>query len=188
MMDSLLRLSLTLSRSPLAGAFGEFQYPTPPLWFYPHEAIEAHRAFVARRRFLRPEEEYRAATAEEWDQFLAHFEKRKASVGTCARAFGSPCIHDACLRRMLAPPTRPHRTGTACRDPRQPHRPDRQSREGGLARRGRISPAAQPSSTIEKRFKVACIKRFSEHDQVPPGLPVSSAVSRREGPGLRSAQ
>ena len=61
---------------------------------YPQEAIEAHRAFIARRRAIRPSEEYRTPTDEEWDAFLAHFEKRKVSVGTCARAFGTPCIHE----------------------------------------------------------------------------------------------
>jgi integrase len=72
---------------------------------YPDEAIEAHRAFIARRRATRPSEEYRTPTDEEWDAFLAHFEKRKVSVGTCARAFGTPCIHEhACVRCSLLRP------------------------------------------------------------------------------------
>jgi integrase len=61
---------------------------------YPAETIEAHRAFIARRRATRPSEEYRTPSDEEWDAFLAHFEKRKVSAGTCARAFGTPCIHE----------------------------------------------------------------------------------------------
>jgi Phage integrase family len=60
---------------------------------YPAEAIEAHRAFLARRRATRPSEEYRTPTDEEWDAFLAHFEKRKVSVGTCASAYGTSCLH-----------------------------------------------------------------------------------------------
>lgn len=72
---------------------------------YPAETIEAHRAFISRRRATRPSEEYRTPTDEEWDSFLAHFEKRKVSVGTCARAFGSPCIHEhACVRCSLLRP------------------------------------------------------------------------------------
>jgi integrase len=72
---------------------------------YPMEAIEAHRAFVARRRATRPSEEYRTPTEDEWDDFLAHFEKRKVSVGTCGRAFGTPCIHEhACVRCSLLRP------------------------------------------------------------------------------------
>jgi hypothetical protein len=72
---------------------------------YPAETIEAHRAVIARRRATRPSEEYRAPTDQEWDAFLAHFEKRKVSVGTCARAFGTPCIHEhACVRCPLLRP------------------------------------------------------------------------------------
>ncbi|MFF2078370.1 tyrosine-type recombinase/integrase [Kitasatospora sp. NPDC058162] len=72
---------------------------------YPADAIEAHRAFIARRRTLRPSEEYRTPTNEEWDAFLAHFEKRKLSLGTCARAFGTSCVHEhACVRCSLLRP------------------------------------------------------------------------------------
>ncbi|MBF8193664.1 site-specific integrase [Nonomuraea sp. K274] len=72
---------------------------------YPAEAIEAHRAFIARRRAARPSQEYRTPTDAEWDEFLTHFEKRKLSIGTCARAFATPCIHEhACIRcPMLRP-------------------------------------------------------------------------------------
>jgi len=72
---------------------------------YPEETIQAHLAFLARRRSLRPTEEYRTPTDEEWQEFLGHFERRKISIGTCARAFGSPCIHEhACVRcSMLWP-------------------------------------------------------------------------------------
>jgi len=72
---------------------------------YPAETIEAHRAFIARHRATRPSEESRTPTEEEWDAFLAHFEKRKVSIGTCARAFGTPCIHEhACVRCSLLRP------------------------------------------------------------------------------------
>jgi hypothetical protein len=66
---------------------------------YPDEAIQAHLAFLARRRALRPSEEYRVPTDNEWAEFLGHFERRKVSTGTCGRAFGTPCIHEhACIR------------------------------------------------------------------------------------------
>jgi integrase len=66
---------------------------------YPHEAIQAHLAFLARRRALRPTEEYRTPTDAEWEEFLGHFERRKVATGTCGRAFGTPCIHEhSCLR------------------------------------------------------------------------------------------
>ena len=72
---------------------------------YPDEAIQAHLAFLARRRALRPGDEYRVPTDEEWSEFLGHFEQRKVSIGTCARAFSTPCIHEhACVRcSMLWP-------------------------------------------------------------------------------------
>lgn len=69
---------------------------------YPDEAIQAHLAFLGRRRSLRPSDEYRVPTNEEWTEFLGHFEKRKVSIGTCGRAFSTPCIHEhACLTEMI---------------------------------------------------------------------------------------
>ena len=66
---------------------------------YPDEAIQAHLAFLTRRRALRPSEEYRVPTDEEWAEFLGHFELRKVATGTCGRAFGTPCMHEhSCLR------------------------------------------------------------------------------------------
>lgn len=66
---------------------------------YPTDAIEAHRAFIARRRALRPTEEYRAVTPEEWQEFLGHFERRKLALGECGRAYGTDCAHEhACVR------------------------------------------------------------------------------------------
>ena len=69
---------------------------------YPHEAIQAHLAFLARRRAQRPTEEYRTPTDAEWAEFLGHFERRKLATGLCGRAFGTPCIHEhSCLRCAL---------------------------------------------------------------------------------------
>ena len=61
---------------------------------YPEEAINGHRAFLARRRALRPSEEYRTPTDEEWEEFLGHFERRKLALGDCGRAWGTSCIHE----------------------------------------------------------------------------------------------
>jgi hypothetical protein len=69
---------------------------------YPEEAINGHRAFLARRRALRPGEEYRTPTDAEWDEFLGHFERRRVALGDCARAWGSGCIHEhSCVRCPL---------------------------------------------------------------------------------------
>ncbi len=66
---------------------------------YPEEVINHHLAFLARRRALRPTEEYRVPSDEEWEQFLGHFERRKVATGICGRAFATPCIHEhSCLR------------------------------------------------------------------------------------------
>jgi len=66
---------------------------------YPDEAIRSHLAFLARRRALRPSEEYRTPTDAEWAEFLGHFERRKVATGICGRAFSTPCIHEhSCLR------------------------------------------------------------------------------------------
>jgi hypothetical protein len=69
---------------------------------YPDEAIQAHLAFLARRRALRPTEEYRSPTDTEWQEFLGQFERRKVATGICGRALGTPCIHEhSCLRCAL---------------------------------------------------------------------------------------
>ncbi|WP_207757404.1 tyrosine-type recombinase/integrase [Nonomuraea cypriaca] len=66
---------------------------------YPEDVISHHRAFIARRRSLRPSEEYRDITPEEWQEFLGHFELRKVALGICTRDFGTPCAHEhACVR------------------------------------------------------------------------------------------
>jgi integrase len=72
---------------------------------YPQEVINGHRAFIARRRALRPAEEYRVPTEQEWDEFLGHFQHRKLALGTCGRSYATPCIHEhACLRCPLMRP------------------------------------------------------------------------------------
>jgi hypothetical protein len=72
---------------------------------YPEEVINGHRAFIARRRALRPSEEYRTPTDAEWDEFIGHFERRKVSVGDCGRSYDTPCIHEhSCLRCPLLRP------------------------------------------------------------------------------------
>jgi hypothetical protein len=86
-------------------AFGQLRYPTSPEAVYPEEVINAHRAFIARRRALRPGEEYRTPTDEEWAEFVCHFAKRKVSIGDCGREYGTPCQHEhACIRCPLLRP------------------------------------------------------------------------------------
>jgi hypothetical protein len=72
---------------------------------YPEEVITGHRAFIARRRELRPSQEYRTPTDQEWTEFLGHFEHRKVALGDCGRSYDTPCIHEhSCLRCPLLRP------------------------------------------------------------------------------------
>jgi hypothetical protein len=79
--------------------FRQFRYPTSPEAVYPEEVITGHRAFIARRRALRPSAEYRTPAEAEWEEFLGHFERRKLALGDCGRAYGTSCIHEhSCIR------------------------------------------------------------------------------------------
>jgi integrase len=72
---------------------------------FPDDVIRAHRAFIHNRRSLRPADEYRAVTSEEWDEFEQHFAKRKIAIGDCMRAYGTNCVHEyACEQCKLARP------------------------------------------------------------------------------------
>ncbi|HEX3730360.1 MAG TPA: hypothetical protein VHV47_11190 [Opitutaceae bacterium] len=73
---------------------------------YPEEVINGHRAFIARRRSLRPGEEYRTPTDEEWEEVLGHFERQRVALGECGRSYSAPCIHEhSCLRCPLLRPS-----------------------------------------------------------------------------------
>jgi integrase-like protein len=79
---------------------------------YPEEVISGHRAFIARRRALRPGAEYRTPTDAEWEEFLGHFERRKLALGDCGRAYGTSCIHEhSCIRcpMLRVDPAQRHR-------------------------------------------------------------------------------
>jgi hypothetical protein len=73
---------------------------------YPEEVINGHRAFITRRRGLRPSEEYRIPTDEEWQEFLGHFQRRHVALGECGRSYSTPCIHEhSCVRCPLLRPS-----------------------------------------------------------------------------------
>jgi hypothetical protein len=97
--------SFVVRSAPQAGAFRGFQYLSPPEAVYPEEVINGHRAFISRRRALRPAAEYRVPTDAEWAEFTGHFERRKVALGDCGRSYDTPCIHEhACLRCPLLRP------------------------------------------------------------------------------------
>jgi hypothetical protein len=74
---------------------------------YDEDVIDHHRGFIARRRSLRPSEEYREPTDAEWDEFIGHFAKRKVELGTCGRAYGTRC-HGQSLDSQTRHPTASH--------------------------------------------------------------------------------
>ncbi len=72
---------------------------------YPQDVIRHHRTWIGQRRLTRLSEEYRRPTPAEWEQFEGHFVKRKVSLGSCGRAYGTNCHHEhACLRCALLSP------------------------------------------------------------------------------------
>ena len=72
----------------LSKVFRQLRYLTPPEVVYPEEAINGHGTFIARRRELRPSEEYRTPTDEEWREFLGHFERRRVLSASAAAPTG----------------------------------------------------------------------------------------------------
>lgn len=63
------------------------------------DLVSSYRAFLAARRAVRPEAEYREPTDAEWREFQQHFELRRVELGSCGRPYGSPCRHEhACIR------------------------------------------------------------------------------------------
>lgn len=63
------------------------------------DVVRHYQQFLSRRRGLRPAEEYRPVTDEEWTEFEAHFDKRKVELGSCGRPYATPCAHEhACIR------------------------------------------------------------------------------------------
>lgn len=66
---------------------------------YQKDVFEAYDKFIHTRRVLRPSDEYREPSQQEWAEFSDHFMRRKVSLGDCRRPYGSGCSHEhACIR------------------------------------------------------------------------------------------
>lgn len=66
---------------------------------FPEQVIQAHHAFIERRRETRPGHELRPASSEEWQEFEQHFLLRRVALGTCHRPYATPCVHEhACIK------------------------------------------------------------------------------------------
>ena len=61
---------------------------------FEEDVIRHVQDFLARRRAMRPSEEYRPATTEEWQEFEENFDKRKVELGSCGRPYGTDCQHE----------------------------------------------------------------------------------------------
>ena len=79
---------------------------------YPERDHQAHRAFLARRRALRPSEEYRAPSDEEWDRVPRPFRTPQGLLRSLRPLVRTPCIHEhACVRCPMLWPDPPSATG-----------------------------------------------------------------------------
>jgi hypothetical protein len=146
---------------------------------YPEEVINAHRAFITRRRALRPAGEYRTPTDEEWDQFLGHFERRKLSLGTCGRSYATPCIHEhACIRCPLLRPDPAQRPRLAEIRDNLTARIGEAHREGwtGEAEGLQVSLAAADQKLAQMN-QIAARRRGTVIHLGMPGHPVSRTVT-----------
>lgn len=66
---------------------------------FEEDVTRHYQAHLQRRRALRPAEEYRPVTDQEWAEFEEHFDKRKVELGSCGRPYATPCSHEhACIR------------------------------------------------------------------------------------------
>ena len=89
---------------------------------YPEEVINGHRAFISRRRALRPGEEYRVPTDEEWDRVPRPLRPPQGGPRRLRPLLRHALHPRAQLPALPAPAARPRRPIPAGRDPRQPHR------------------------------------------------------------------
>ena len=139
---------------------------------YPDEAIQAHLAFLARRRALRPSEEYRVPDRRRMEGVprpLRTPQSRHRHLRPRVRHPLHPRAQLPAMQHALARPrpAAPHR-----RDPRQPHRPHRRSRTRRLARRSRRTKISLAGADD----KLAQIDRRS-HRTADLGIPTAPRTS-----------
>lgn len=128
-----------------------------------------------------PPDDHGRGTRVQWQDFLAQFELRKVALGTCARDFGTHCVHEhACVR---CPVPRPDPSGCpGWGSPRQPGQPPPggQGEDGG-------SPRA--ASCGHHRYRVLPDGSVRRVGLTPEGSPASrncassSPSCRRVAPG-----
>ncbi|MDX2817684.1 integrase [Streptomyces sp. PA03-5A] len=66
---------------------------------FDEDVIRHYQEHLEHRRQIRPTDEYRDTTSDEWTEFEEHFDRRKVELGSCGRPYGTPCQHEhACIR------------------------------------------------------------------------------------------
>ncbi|MEU7458248.1 tyrosine-type recombinase/integrase [Streptosporangium roseum] len=66
---------------------------------FQEDLIRAYQGFLRARRAMRPSEEYREPTDDEWAEFQQHSLLRRVELGICGRPYAAPCHHEfACIR------------------------------------------------------------------------------------------
>jgi hypothetical protein len=151
---------------------------------YPAAVIESHRAFIARRRATRPSEEYRTPTEEEWEAFLGHFERRKLSLGTCGRAYGTGCAHEhACIRcPVLRPDDRDRHRLVEIRD-NLTARITEAEREGWLGEVEGLTVSLHAAKEKIAQLDTAMARRSSAvHLGMPTYVQIAGRASATPGP------
>jgi integrase len=117
---------------------------------YPEEAINGHRAFIARRRALRPSEEYRSPTDEEWEEFSATSNaaaSRSATAAAPTAPAASTSIPASAARSCAStPPSGPGWPPSATTSPRASPRPNAKAGPGKAKPSRSASPPLTPSS------------------------------------------
>ena len=143
---------------------------------YPEEAINGHRAFIARRRALRPAEEYRTPTDSEWEEFLGHFERRRVALGDCGRAWGTSCQHEhscvSCPLLRTDPAQRPRSSRSAATWPTASPKP--------TAKAGPGKPRACASASPPPSAKLAQLDdRARRAATISLGIPAFRDIAGR---------
>ena len=140
---------------------------------YPDEAIQAHLAFLARRRALRPGEEYRVPTDEEWQEFLG-ISSGERSPPAPAGERSEPHVFTSIVVCVAA--CTGHRPTSATALPRSattssPASPKPNAKAGSARSKGSRSASPEPA-TSSPRSAGAC-RQIPRSASACPSSPIS---------------
>ena len=114
---------------------------------YPEEAIQAHLAFLARRRALRPSEEYRVPTDEEWTSSSATSNAARSPPAPAAARSAPPAsTNTPASAARCSGPTPPNATGSSRSATTSPPASPKPNAKAGSAK-SKDSRSASPAPT-----------------------------------------